>query len=287
MVSNRKRFVYKPGEWNYIFFMSDIHFGNAQCDEEQFIEDLEEAKKLNARIIIVGDLFDAIFSGDPRFKSSIPAPWIAGRDDATNKVIVKLEEILTPYADLIDLISLGNHEEAYLKYKSFDMISALLHSLNKNLPTNNQILHGSYIGYLQYVANSKNVKNSGGGHIDIMNVLYYHGKGGGAEITKGVMDFQRMKSKFVYDVFACGHNHFHIVESDCRIGITAGGKLKEYMMKNIRCGTYQKSYALNDPSSVPFSEKMAFTPVDIGKTQLRFRFIGPNESKRLEMRCEI
>ena len=262
--------------------MSDIHFGHAMCDEQKFKNDLEEAKRLNADIFIVGDFFDAIFSGDPRYKSSVPAGWLQGTDKPLNKVVDEAEKILKPYASKIKVISLGNHEHTIIKYKTYDPISALIHNLNRDLPKQNQIIHGSYIGFYQYVT-----KTCEKGMVHTFDILMYHGKGGAAEITRGVMDFQRTASKFNYDLFIAGHNHFRNIDSSAKIGISGKGKPKTWLMKNVRCGTYLNSYSLSEPSIVPFSEMSCHTPNETGCAVVRWRFMGANSNKRLELKAEI
>jgi len=62
----------ESSEWKWFCAMSDIHFGSVFCDKLQVKKDLEEARKRNARINIIGDVFDLLLPQDhKRFKPSI------------------------------------------------------------------------------------------------------------------------------------------------------------------------------------------------------------------------
>jgi len=278
-----KRKAEPVGDWNYICGLSDVHLGSGNCDETAFLNDLNNARKLNARIIIVGDLFDALLPKDTkRFKISVLAKWLQDTDDVINVSINRAYEKLKNFGDLIDVISVGNHEESVLKYHSFDMISALIHRLNIYLEqkkSKHRVEHGQYLGYVQY----KSDRISGGG-VRILKVLYYHGAGGAAPVTKGMIDFNRIKTNFVFDLFLTGHKHNKIADSSGIMDISGNGNLLFYPQKLVQCGTYQKTYNLND--NVSFEEMKAFPPADVGCAFIKWRYCG-RSSKKLEIKAEI
>lgn len=282
MIYNRCLKQIEASVWNYIYCISDVHFGNALCDETKFKSDLEEAKKLNADIFIIGDFFDAIYSGDPRYKSSVLASWLWGTDTPLNKAIHEAETLLKPYAGNIRLISLGNHEHTIIKYHVNDPISTLINNLNIDLPPDQHIRHGGYIGFFQYVT-----RTSEKGQTNTFDIMYYHGKGGSAPVTKGMIDFNRMAASFNYDALLMGHNHFRMGDATARMGISGKGKPKYWLMKHVRCGAYLKSYMETDSSIVPYSELKAFSPIDTGCAIVKWRYTGSCSARRLEVKAEI
>src|SRR5437867_3722798 len=68
--------------------LSDVHLGARNCDEGLFLQDLEEAAARRDRLLINGDLWDLILPGDSkRFKPSVLATWLRGRDDVIDAAV--------------------------------------------------------------------------------------------------------------------------------------------------------------------------------------------------------
>ena len=275
----------KIQKWNLLCNMSDTHIGNALCDEPQLKASLQEASEREARINVVGDIFDAIFSGDRRYKEGMTSSWLQGHPHPADCVIDYAYEILKPYAHLIDCLADGNHDETAGKYLKTNLVRRLCKALSdsEQAKKHNHVVHyGGYSGYIQYL-----VQTCKPGRIDVLNVLYYHGSGGNAQVTKGMMDFQRGRSKFVFDIFLMGHNHFKNADSAPRTFCTARGVIKQYPSRCIRCGAFKKNYSITDPGNTPFSEKSFHDPIETGATFAKYRFVGANDNKRLELRAEI
>ena len=56
--------TFAPGTESPYLLMSDLHLGSACCDVGAIQSDLRRAKDLDARVLINGDVFDAILPGD-------------------------------------------------------------------------------------------------------------------------------------------------------------------------------------------------------------------------------
>ena len=94
--------------------MSDLHIGARNVDYGLIKEELEEAKSLGDRILINGDVFDMILVQDKkRFRQDVLHPRIAGKSDTINAAVEWGAELLSPYADMIDMVGIGNHEECH------------------------------------------------------------------------------------------------------------------------------------------------------------------------------
>jgi len=274
------------GEWQWFCGMSDLHFGSAYCDENHIKKDLAEAKERKARILIVGDVFDLLLPKDlKRFKTSDLAKYLQNRDDIINECLKRCFELLKDYAEFIDIISLGNHEFDLIKYHSTDIVLLLIELLNQHLQSsknNHKIIHGGIIGYLQYIFSC----NSDGGKRNT-NILYYHGKGGEAPMTKGILDVQRMKINYVYDVLFTGHKHNLWADTSINVIPSNHGLIQWRPCRSVQCGTYQKAYDIEkNVSSISFEEQKAFAPKEIGCAFVKIRWTG-HQTNKLEIKAEV
>ena len=230
-----------------IFFCSDIHLGHAHTDVIKFIKDMDVAKARDARILMIGDIFDAVFSKDRRYKGAGVIPEIATSDSQVNAAVDYVYNLLEPYANLIDMISLGNHETAIIKYNEVNPITMLVDKLNAN--TGSNIAYGGWAGYILYTLRDEHE------HVGFYRVLYEHGAGGSAPVTKGMIKFNRKKTQWGYDIFATGHDHNRIADSDMRADVTNTGKLKYSETRSIRCGSYLPTYA-DKNGHISYAEQM-------------------------------
>lgn len=91
--------------------MSDLHLGAANINYKLIEKELQTAKEHGDRILLNGDIFDMILVKDAkRFSPDVLHPRLRGRRDLVNAAVEWGAELLGPYADLIDMIGVGNHE---------------------------------------------------------------------------------------------------------------------------------------------------------------------------------
>lgn len=280
----RKNLKGTASEWIRLCCMSDLHFGSSYCDKIKLKRYLEEAKERNARILIIGDVFDLLLPKDrKRFQVSVLEDYYKKRDDIINAVIDKCVELLEPYADLIDLISLGNHEADLIKWHSIDPIVLLIGRLNQMLKekgSKHKIQHGGYRGYFQYVVNLRTENSS------VFNIFYFHGKGGESAVTKGMIDIHRVKTNFVYDLHVFGHKHHLIADADINVIPSSRGKVNYRESRALQCGTFMKTYRNDDVSNVSFAERQGFAPKPVAAGFAKFRWTG-HQTSELQVRVEI
>ena len=94
----------------WFLFMSDNHHDSIYCERELELEHLEEARRRNARIFIIGDLFDAMQGRfDPRRSMDELRPEYR-RPDYYDFVVKDTTKFFAPYADLLTMVCPGNHE---------------------------------------------------------------------------------------------------------------------------------------------------------------------------------
>ena len=274
------------GEWNQLCCLSDLHFGSQACDKSKLINYLDEAVEKKARILIIGDIFDLLLPKDmKRFKLSVLDDFLKDKDDIINTVVNEFYKLMQPYIHLIDLISLGNHEDDLIKYHSINPIYLVVEKMNQYLKEkkiNHKVIHGGYIGYLQYVIKLDHSQNGSTG--SCFNILYFHGKGGEAPVSKGMIDINRMKANFLYDLHLFGHKHNLFADSSLSVIPSSNGIVSFRPCKAVQCGTFHKTYNKKDVGNVSFAERSGFAPKETGGSFVKFRW---DRQKKLEIRAEV
>lgn len=180
----------------HIFNSPDHHWDNPKCDRELLKEHMEEAKRLNAAIIMPGDTF-CLMQGayDPRKnKSDIrPEHNVSNYLDA---VVNDAAKWYAPYAKNIVAIGNGNHESAILKRNETNVLERFSGALGGGVPV---------LGYHGWVI----FKIYDGKTVRWVYKLYFrHGSGGGGPVTRGQIEFSR-NMMFVEgaDCISMGHIH--------------------------------------------------------------------------------
>jgi len=187
--------------------MSDLHIGAANADYDLIDKELREAKDNGDRININGDLFDMILPQDhKRFRPEVLCAHLRGRSNVRDATVDMGYEILKPIAKNIDMIGVGNHESAMEKYHSTDVISSVINMLNKLKGA--KVRYGGYTGFIDYRFNNK-----GRGSSNRVIVMYHHGSGGSAPVTKGMIGFHRTATYVDSDIVWHGHKHNRLVDS--------------------------------------------------------------------------
>ena len=249
----RYRKELRLGKSHNIFITSDLHIGAIDFNEKGFHKVMSSIYDKCDKILILGDVFDAIFSKDKRYTPSVTS--LAGIDDQLNGAIDMAFNILKPYANKIQLISKGNHEVAILKYVNVDILSMLIYRLNHE--TGSTIQMGSYRGYVQHVFTTAN-KN-----VRYYNLLYDHGHGGSSMVTKGMIDINRIKTGMSFDGFFFGHKHNKIADIDNQISLSRTGKILTKKRISAQVGTFKN--LIFDSKTVGWEDTKGFdNPVNGG-----------------------
>jgi hypothetical protein len=103
--------------------MSDLHFGNNACDTRKIAAELAAADHLGQRIVINGDVFDAVMPSDRRSTPGRRSLVTEGLPAPLSQELKEGVEFLTPYAGSIDLIGQGNHETDVEKKAGINLIA--------------------------------------------------------------------------------------------------------------------------------------------------------------------
>jgi hypothetical protein len=225
----------KAGWEQWYLLMSDNHHDSIYCNRGLEKQHLEEAKKRNARVCIFGDFFDAMQGRfDPRRNMDELRPEYR-HSNYYDLVVQDCTKFFLPYANLIDIISDGNHEMATLKNANINLTDRLIYDLNKETGAN--IIHGGYGGWIIFYLDTT---GNGGQSI---KVKYFHGAGAEAPVTRGVIQTNR-QAVFLpdADVVVNGHNHQSYYVPISRERISRDGKLFMDIQHHIRIPGYKQEY---------------------------------------------
>lgn len=169
----------------YLLFIGDTHIGNKYFNKKYLDEALLFAEKNRdrTRILLMGDIIEAAT------KTSVGRA-VYDEDYPTYKQFEYAVNIFKPYADLIDLVVEGNHEERIIKDTSFEIVQEFCHRL------------GIYNAYGKFSA----ILNIKVGEL-VYSVYAWHGSGGGVTEASAINQLLKMRDRVIAHVYAMGHIH--------------------------------------------------------------------------------
>lgn len=226
--------------------MSDLHIGGLHVDYDLIESELKRAKSIGAKILINGDVFDAIMPGDrKRYRANNlhPRMFQAG-DDMIGESIRWAIEILQPYKDDIIMIGDGNHDDAVARYHHIEPVKHLVIALNgTGEPT---VKYGGYHGFIHV----KMPVSESTGRARWANYVihYHHGAGGGAPVTKGAITFSRAAMWLEgVDAIWRGHTHQRQAGRDSKISfntkiLVPSERVMTKDVLTLRTGSYIDTY---------------------------------------------
>lgn len=223
----------EAGQPFYRLLCSDYHLGSACADHDLIVQDLSTIRRAGGKAIVNGDVFDAIGPMDKRYAANVLHPSLQGKMDLHAAIVDMAFELLYPYRDVIDVMGIGNHEEAWIKYNHADPVAALIKRLND---AGGKIRHGGFWGYIntEFEVPDTRAKLA-------HSLLYLHGTGGDSPVTKGTIDFNRKGRNWRYDCLTFGHKHnsVNVIEA---VADTDRGKYIERRQLQLQTASYYRNY---------------------------------------------
>lgn len=191
----------RNGDWEqWVFLRADAHHDSPHCDQNLEKRHLEEAVEKNAIIIDGGDCFDAMQSAGDRRSGYSELRNEYKHGNYIDKLVEVAAKRYGPYAANFALIAQGNHETAMIKYHNTDLTERLVHQLRSEYKS--PVLKGGYLNIVKFSFVEK------GGRTCSKILYHHHGSGGGAKVTKGVIDMFRVAVEIPYaDFWFMGHIH--------------------------------------------------------------------------------
>jgi len=169
----------------YLLFIGDTHLGNKYFNKKYLDEALLFAKRNRdrTRILLMGDIIEAAT------KTSVGRA-VYDEEYPAYKQFEYAVNIFKPYADMIDLVIEGNHEERIIRDTSFEIVQEFCHRLD---------IYNAY-GKFSAILNIKV------GDL-VYSVYAWHGSGGGVTESSAINNLLKMRDKAIAHVYAMGHTH--------------------------------------------------------------------------------
>jgi hypothetical protein len=216
-----REFNVSIGDEINIYFIGDIHEGNVNHAEAEFIQAVDIIKNdPNGWWIGMGDYAEAITTDDKkRFNPITIAEKYNIRDlkDLPFKQAEVVYGRFKPIEDRCLCLLLGNHEETYIKHNNSDIYARFVEMFTNPPPK------VGYVGFLRLV-----LKTLKGKPMYSPLIALNHGDGGGG-FREGY-PINKLWDVFRWvdaDVSVMGHVH-RLMEDDKKfIGVTWNGKLKK------------------------------------------------------------
>jgi hypothetical protein len=216
-----------------LLLTSDVHYDSNHCNRSLYKKHLEEAKKRGAFIIDAGDLVDMMQGryDNRRSYNDIRPEYINER--YYDLVINDTAEFLKPYKDQFIVMGRGNHESAVTKHVGTDPNSRIVHELRN---AGSRVVSGGYGGWIILYFGDGVTRSA-------FRIKYFHGAGGEAPVTRGVIQTARQG---VYlpdaDLVLNGHNHNEYVLAIKRERINRKGALYFDVVHFVRTPGYKDDY---------------------------------------------
>ena len=258
------RFENVSSGWErWILLRSDAHHDHIRCQRDAEKRHLEEMVKRDGLWMDFGDLFDAMQGKfDPRRNYSDIRP----EDVATNYYDLLIEhaaDFYGPYADRCLMLALGNHETATERNCGLNLTSNLALRLNTEKLSNNghRIEVGGYGGWIRFMFTIHKTKNQQ------IRIKYFHGAGGRAPVTKGVIQTNR-QAVYLPDanIVVNGHNHQSYILPIARERLNTRGFLSRDTQWHGRIPGYMDDYG---DGTTGWAIEKGFEPTPVGALWLR------------------
>lgn len=229
---------------------SDLHIGAEDTDMKSMRRDFKTSADEGRKILINGDIAELILPNDR--KRYTPSKALSDRNDVINETMEICLKELKPYADFIDFIGTGNHEESTLKFNNFDLVGALVVLLNRERSSTLPPIHrAGYQGYIQYKLVPTGKRNA----CSPFTIYHHHGSGGSAPVSKGMIDFNRIDTSHNALLYWLGHKHVAITDNGrMKDGLTSFGNYEQWVEKAMITPGY-KTHELTKEYKMSYSDR--------------------------------
>lgn len=246
-------------------FVGDIHFGEPGADVDKFRQIMDEAKRENRKVILMGDLITSIIVRDKRYEVDVHDKTFSDQQDF-------LHDILEKYDDIIELVLKGNHEETVIK-KQGDFLENMCERYDVN-----------YGGYCVNILYEKHIDDAHEEQITPTFTAYYNHGSKSFNYRAGEKKRQETNKKIrLKDVLGNGKEADLYVQGHCHEGIMYVDPF-EMRLVNKGNGEYEEEYIqtgerktyISTPSlyrahqSESYAARKDLSPTEIGYVDLEW-----------------
>lgn len=246
----------------WVLLLADLHWDNPKCNRTLLKRHMDQAKKVNAPIISVGDLFCAMQGKYDKRSSKDDLRPEHQNVQYLDSLVDTAIEWFDPYKKHLCVLGQGNHETSILNHHETNLLDRLAAGLRKNGGITQA---GGYSGWLKlnFLRAGKS-KNS-------CKIWYHHGFGGGGPVTQGKIDFNRYGMYVDADVFVAGHVHYKESFPYKRVRLSNKNVPRSETMWMLRCSTYKDEFKKGEGG---FHVEKGRGPRPLGGYWLECRAIG-------------
>jgi hypothetical protein len=225
----------KAGFEQYVLLTSDRHHDNAYADWKLEKRHLDMALERNAPIVDIGDLFCAMQGRNDKRRSRAELRHeFAEADNYFDLLLDEAEEFYAPYAHLFTVLAHGNHETAVRRHSGIDLTYNIARRM-RDAGGEWWPRAGGYGGYIKFKFD--------GGRTMSKFLRYYHGSGGSAPVTKGVIQTNRRAVMYPdANIIATGHIHEAWVMPIMQERITSYVNQFNAVQWHVQCPTYKDEF---------------------------------------------
>lgn len=233
--------------------LSDIHYGNINCDLKKFKEALKYISQTdNCYMILMGDMCEGITISDKRLDIlSVPTEL---RDRIDNIAMAEYEEMrnmLLPYKDRIIAGLRGNHGEVMRKQHGVDFDGWLYKDLG--------VANAGYMSFIRVKVDKSRAPG--------VNIFAQHGFSSSRKKGAKVNAVEDLAAGFDADIYLLGHSHELNVSTNIYLSMNQYGNLEERKRYFCHTGSYLKSYT---KGAFNYSEVKCYPPLKTGCIKLTF-----------------
>lgn len=170
----------------YIVPIGDVHWGNKYFNPKYIENALSFVKKhrRRSRIILMGDLLEVAT------KTSV-GRGVYDESYPTQRQFEIAVETFKPFAEQIDLVIEGNHEERIIRDTSFEIVQEFCHRIGR------PDVYGKFSGLVNY--------RMGNGRT--YSVYAFHGATGGTTESSVINAMLKMRESALAHLYLMGHTH--------------------------------------------------------------------------------
>lgn len=234
------RFPEVSAGWEFwVLLRSDAHHDSPGCRRELEKKHLEMVKEREGLWLDFGDLLDAMQGKHDRRRNYDELREEDKVADYYDSIVRHAAEFYGPYADRCGLLARGNHETATVKHCSTDVTSNLAYHLNhQHLAGNShRVYTGGFGGWVRFMFTIN------GSTRRTIRLKYFHGAGGSAPVTKGVIQTARQAAYLSNaDIVVNGHNHQGYVLPLAKEVLSRSGEVVRSVQWHVRLPGYKDDY---------------------------------------------
>lgn len=214
-----------------ILLLSDVHWDNAKCRLDLLKRTLDLAANEGAPVVIAGDFFCAM-QGQWDKRKSKEALRPEHRDGVSylDALVDTAAEWLKPYAANIAILAQGNHETSIKRHHEVDLLQRLSQELRR---MGSQVECAPYWGFLVMLARMTKTQR------DSKVLCWHHGWGGGGEASRGVVQWQQLRSQYGADVYLTGHIHRRNSDENIQTTVTPRGLVEQSQQLFLRASCWK------------------------------------------------